>query len=470
MERLEKIGKVKARASSEIKHSRIGLGFEKLDRNVFDPNKAYDKVAACGVKLARIQSGWQRTEKEKGVYDFAWIDDVVDNLISRGIEPWMCLCYGNELYTEAAKTVFGAVGVPPIFSEEEKLAWANYVKATVRHFEGRVKRFEIWNEPDGNHGWKHGVNGFEYGQFVIDTAKAIREISGNCEILAGVVYKRPLHFLGDAFSVGMGEYIDAVSFHEYTADETLVPERVRALKALAHRFNPNIKIVQGESGSQSKSTGNGALKRGQWTERRQAKQLLRHTIADLFSEVEFTSYFSCMDMIEALKGTVGDVASYSDYGYFGILGADFDENGFSTGEYTPKQSYYALRTICSMFSEDCRAEDLPVIFNPYDSIRVFGKDLCYSDLTSGGFVKGNGSAAFVYWKPENLMTTEYEGTVTLNISHLPDKIRLIDLMTGDVYKIPESMIEKCGVQSYNLINIPVFDYPLAVTFGDFIEI
>ena len=140
MERLEKIGKVKARASSEIKHSRIGLGFEKLDRNVFDPNKAYDKVAACGVKLARIQSGWQRTEKEKGVYDFAWIDDVVDNLISRGIEPWMCLCYGNELYTEAAKTVFGAVGVPPIFSEEEKLAWANYVKATVRHFEGRCRK------------------------------------------------------------------------------------------------------------------------------------------------------------------------------------------------------------------------------------------------------------------------------------------------------------------------------------------
>ena len=58
--------------------------------------------------------------------------------------------------------------------------------------------------------------------------------------------------------------------------------------------------------------------------------------------VRFTSYFTCVDMIEALHGTVGDKSSYLDYGYFGVLGADFDEDGFSTGEYEPKQSYYAL--------------------------------------------------------------------------------------------------------------------------------
>ena len=43
MERLIKTGKLKPKASKEIIASRIGIGFEKLDRNVFDPNKAYDK-------------------------------------------------------------------------------------------------------------------------------------------------------------------------------------------------------------------------------------------------------------------------------------------------------------------------------------------------------------------------------------------------------------------------------------------
>ena len=57
MEQLKKIGKLKAKKSSEIKYSKIGLGFEKLDRDVFDPEKAYDKVAECGVKKVRLQSG-----------------------------------------------------------------------------------------------------------------------------------------------------------------------------------------------------------------------------------------------------------------------------------------------------------------------------------------------------------------------------------------------------------------------------
>ena len=93
MERLIKIGKVKTKKASEIKSSRIGIGFEKLDRDIFNPENAYDKLADIGVKWVRIQSGWARTEKEKGVYDFKWIDSVVDNLLDRGLIKWINLCY-----------------------------------------------------------------------------------------------------------------------------------------------------------------------------------------------------------------------------------------------------------------------------------------------------------------------------------------------------------------------------------------
>ena len=120
MERLIKIGNVKAFSSSEIKDSRIGIGFEKLDRGVFDPEKAYDKVAATGAKWVRIQSGWARTEMTKGIYSCEWLDSIVDNLVKRGMRPWLCLCYGNPLYNAEAAKVFGAVGCPPLFSKEEK--------------------------------------------------------------------------------------------------------------------------------------------------------------------------------------------------------------------------------------------------------------------------------------------------------------------------------------------------------------
>ena len=86
MERLIRCGKVKVKSASEIPFSRVGIGFEKLDRKVFDPEKAYDKVAALGVKWARLQTGWARCEREKGKYDFAWLDDLVENFLRRSVQ------------------------------------------------------------------------------------------------------------------------------------------------------------------------------------------------------------------------------------------------------------------------------------------------------------------------------------------------------------------------------------------------
>ena len=465
MERLIKTGKIITKNSKSISGSRIGLGFEKLDRNVFDPEKAYDKVYETGIKWARIQSGWQRTERKKGVYDFAWIDSIVDNFLKRGIQPWICFCYGNELYNDEAKSVYGAVGCPPVFTEEQKKAWINYVKETVKRFKGKVTYYEVWNEPDGKWCWKHGPSGSELGTFTVETARAVREIDKDCKIIGAAVCHRKLSFLAEAFEAGMGEWVDAISFHEYTPDERGVFERVKALRGLINLYNPKIKIIQGESGSQSRSDGAGALKGGAWTPRKQAKQLLRHTMADLMTEVEFTSYFSCVDMKEALNGTVGDAASYKDFGYFGVLGADFDEDGNSTGEYTPKESYYALQNICSMFSGDCRPIDAPVIYMPERSPRLLDHwETEYNETISGGFKLDDGDFAYVYWKPEDLLTREFEGTATIEITTEKEEIRLVDLYDGTIYKIPEDMIEITSKKTNKLLHIPIKDYPLAIIF------
>ena len=163
MERLKKIGDVQAYCASDIASSRLGIGFEKLDRDAFDPELAYDQVAALGVKWVRIQSGWAKTEKRKHEYDFAWLDAIVDNLLRRGLQPWMCLCYGNALYTEAAKEKFRGFGCPPVKTGEERTAWRLYAAAVARHFAGRVRWYEVWNEPDGDSCWSHGADAAEYG-------------------------------------------------------------------------------------------------------------------------------------------------------------------------------------------------------------------------------------------------------------------------------------------------------------------
>ena len=62
------IGKFKKFSSKQIEKSYVSIGFECLDRELFNPDKCYDLLAESGVKHARVQTGWIRCEKEKGVY------------------------------------------------------------------------------------------------------------------------------------------------------------------------------------------------------------------------------------------------------------------------------------------------------------------------------------------------------------------------------------------------------------------
>ena len=79
-------------------NGKLGLGMECLDRDLWDFEPVLEEIKKLGIHMARLQSGWQKTEKMQGVYDFAWLDNIVDKLIENGIEPLLCLCYGNKIY------------------------------------------------------------------------------------------------------------------------------------------------------------------------------------------------------------------------------------------------------------------------------------------------------------------------------------------------------------------------------------
>ena len=61
--------KLKSRPSKSIASSPLSIGFETLDRKMFDPDRTYTHLAELGVKWARCQTGWARTEQRRGEYD-----------------------------------------------------------------------------------------------------------------------------------------------------------------------------------------------------------------------------------------------------------------------------------------------------------------------------------------------------------------------------------------------------------------
>ncbi len=463
---MKQTGWLRVRLSYEVAESRLGIGMEKLDRDAFDPNPLYDRVAALGVKWIRIQSGWAKTEKAPGAYDFGWLDDIVDNLCRRALKPWMCLCYGNSLYTPEAANYVGAAGFPPLDGAAAE-AWDKYVFATVSRYRGRVQDYEIWNEPDGKWCWQHGVNAKEYGQFACRTARAIRSADPQAHVFVGSVFTRDLKFVDDMLATGLYEYADALTFHEYTYDERYILHRIQATRALLDSYRPDIDIIQGESGSQSQSGGFGALNWIETDQTKQAKQLLRHGVADLLGGVTFSSYFSCVDMVECLGGRV-DGDCLNNWGYFGLISYRPEREKLDE-RYTVKPSYRTMQVLAAALGQ-CETVSAPLLLTPDKSPAVDGMDLNDATLITGAFRNPAGRLGVVYWNSTDMLKIRaFESTLSMQLVTKEEKPCLIDLIDGAVYEFKPLQYRKEDNTCF-FTHIPVKDHPLLIAFEGFADI
>ena len=66
------------------------------------------------------------------------------------------------------------------------------------------------------------------------------------------------------------------------------------------------------------------------------------------------------------------------------------------------------------------------------------------------------------------MRETYDGTVSFQLAGEKDAPRLVDLMTGDVYQVPETLVKRDNLgEIVELVNLPLTDSPLLLMFGDF---
>ena len=95
---MKRVGTLAPRGVKDIRSSNWTLGCEVLDRDFakFDEYKRF--LAPLGIKKIRLQAGWAKCERAKGVYDFSWLDHQVDYALAQGIAPMLETDYGNPVY------------------------------------------------------------------------------------------------------------------------------------------------------------------------------------------------------------------------------------------------------------------------------------------------------------------------------------------------------------------------------------
>lgn len=438
--------RMKRRASKDVEASPIGIGFETLDRKMFDPERCYPHMAKLGVKWARCQTGWARTETRKGEYDFRWLDEIVDNLLATGIQPWFNVGYGNTLYTPGPKHE-SAVGWAPLNSTEAQGAWVRFVEKLAEHFSKRVRHWELWNEPNIAAFWQPDTpNPARYVELCKLTAPAIRKRVPGAVLIGGAYAGMgALDYFDGAMDAGLGDVVDRISFHPYRPiPELNYAADLAALRGIVHRRKPGMPLWQGENGAPSTDNSTGALNQLEWDEARQAKWLLRRLLTDVHHGIEMTSYFQTADMAGYIWTT-------------GQSGMTNSKGVLRAHEYTPKASFYALQNLCSVI--DAQSKQAPLL------LRVDGGGPAFdiNAMQYATFVRGD-TPLYFWWYPSDLQRgfESQKARVTVwggNATKL-NKPVIADLLTGDVKPAPEA---KASGRTMSFADAPVRDYPLLLT-------
>jgi len=454
---MKKLGKLKIKPSSRIKESRIGIGFECLDRDLFDPEKCYDLFAATGAKFARCQTGWAKTEQQKGGYNWEWLDSIVDNLLARGITPWFNVGYGNPIYMPDANNPT-AVGFPPTnYGDEVVTAWLNFVKALAEHFKGRVTHFEIWNEPDDPNFWQPNLpSGAEYGKLVKITGDAIKSVIPDAKIGACSAHSNG-EFIKPFFETVTPDGLDFFSLHTYTRwceynDQTV---HYPFIKELMERYGMDkTELWMGECGHASwHPVGHWQCRLGGGSEHRQAVWQLRRALFDFKSGLRLTSFFMIVDLWQKSYQTAK--RNDSRPAAQGIL------NGIT---YAPKKSHTAVSCIANILGGDT----LPTL----SKIPVALSAPLTSEVPSPISVAftNDGNEVFAYWIPfpiEEERGVTGKCSVTFDeASEITDPI-VIDLLEGIVYAPDDG---DWNADTKALKNLPIGEYPFAICDKRAIEI
>jgi polysaccharide biosynthesis protein PslG len=441
------LGKLKTLAAQEIETSRWSIGGETLDRGYADYHSYKEYLGSLGAKRIRLQGGWAKCEQEKGVYDFEWLDKIIDDALSRGVKPWVQPSYGNPIYEGGGDAAL-AGGIPT--SDEALAAWDNWVEALINRYKDKVIEWEIWNEPDIS----KKFSAADFAAFHVRTSDIIKRIQPEARIialgLAGLSRTEYVKSILDILKAeGKLHHFNVLTFHGYHAVPETSYAAVAKLRELLDEYNSEIELWQGENGAPSTPIGQsvGALRQFDWSETSQAKWVLRRMLGDMGNGVDVTSIFQISDMHYGKGDHLEGLNSK------GLLKTNPDGSIVR-----PKESYYAYQHTATLFSGI--VEKKGTAEEATESVMVYG----YSR-------KGEKGNALTLWradaKPEDSMET-FIHTFTVQKMQFNNPV-FVNLLDGKVYELPKENYSKKG-KSFTFANIPVGDWPVVIADRSWVDL
>jgi uncharacterized protein (TIGR03437 family) len=185
------------------------------------------------VRLHDTVTKWADIDKGGGVYDFSKLDTLLSNLAEQGKTDLIFTMWGTPEYASGGQTCENASGVtytcvPPSDLNSDGTGpnqyWKNYMTALANHAAGqtpgKIKYWEIWNEPNYSNYWTGTVE--QLVRMAQDAYTIIKQVDPQAVILTPPVSRGVdtgsgggWSWLDKYFKAGGAQWTDIVVFHGY---------------------------------------------------------------------------------------------------------------------------------------------------------------------------------------------------------------------------------------------------------------
>lgn len=194
-------------------------GGEFLGLSNSDLSRELDLAAQAGMTAIRLDVDWSVIEPTRGNRNWAAPDRVINAVTARG----MCVL-GVAAYTPrwaARPTDFASNSH---YRPAKAAEYAAFVRAAAERYRGKVRAWEIWNEPNNAGFFLPAADATAYGELLKAAYPAVKAADPSAIVVAGGLSPAsdngrdiaPLTFYRQLYQRGYNRYFDAGAIHPYS--------------------------------------------------------------------------------------------------------------------------------------------------------------------------------------------------------------------------------------------------------------
>ncbi len=187
--------------------------FDQLGRPQGDAALEAGLFKEAGLTGDRDEYRWKNVEKTEGVFGLPSMGDIVSPITDNGMDMLMILCYGNSIYTPGYNTekILPDNSLFPGYEER----FLDYVDWITKKFKGKVKYYEVWNEPNGENFNYLKASPEQYAALLKKVYPIIKQNDPDAKVVGMAIANTGADFTRAALNAGAGDYMDVASFHPY---------------------------------------------------------------------------------------------------------------------------------------------------------------------------------------------------------------------------------------------------------------